>query len=259
MNQSTIDLSELFGAALQAVSAHRQEINDLDGYNGNHGDNTVENVRTIIDALQEKSAQPPAEALGYASERLQSEGRGGTSQYYARGLGQAADQLQGRSALESSDVVSIVQSILGAIPTEGVQQQPQAGGSVLEQIMGLVGGQAMQPQAGPAAPQPQAGGGILEQIMGLAGGQAPQPQAGPAAPQDDGLDLGDVVSALLPAGLAFLQAKQSGADTTQAASQALIGALLGRGHMNPLQAGTSRTAAGSLIAQSILQALAGKR
>ena len=259
MNQSTIDLSELFGAALQAVSAHRQEINDLDGYNGNHGDNMVENVRTIIDALQEKSAQPPAEALGYASERLQSKGRGGTSQYYARGLGQAADQLQGRSALESSDVVSIVQSILGAIPTEGVQQQPQAGGSVLEQIMGLVGGQAMQPQAGPAAPQPQAGGSILEQIMGLAGGQAPQPQAGSAAPQDDGLDLGDVVSALLPAGLAFLQAKQSGADTAQAASQALIGALLGRGHMNPLQAGTSRTAAGSLIAQSIFQALAGKR
>ena len=259
MNQSTIDLSELFGAALQAVSAHRQEINDLDGYNGNHGDNTVENVRTIIDALQEKSAQPPAEALGYASERLQSKGRGGTSQYYARGLGQAADQLQGRSALESGDVVSIVQSILGAIPTEGAQQQPQAGGSVLEQIMGLVGGQAMQPQAGPAAPQPQAGGGILEQIMGLAGGQAPQPQAGPAAPQDDGLDLGDVVSALLPAGLAFLQARQSGAGTAQAASQALIGALLGRGHMNPLQAGTSRTAAGSLIAQSILQALAGKR
>jgi len=229
MNQSTIDLSELFGAALQAVSAHRQEINNLDGYNGNHGDNMVENVRTIIDALQEKSAQPPAEALGYASERLRSEGRGGTSQYYARGLGQAADQLQGRSALESSDVVSIVQSILGAIPTERAQQQPQAGGSV------------------------------LEQIMGLAGGQAPQPQAGSAAPQDDGLDLGDVVSALLPAGLAFLQAKQSGADTAQAASQALIGALLGRGHMNPLQAGTSRTAAGSLIAQSILQALAGKR
>ena len=259
MNQSTIDLSELFGAALQAVSAHRQEINDLDGYNGNHGDNMVENVRTIIDALQEKSAQPPAEALGYASERLLSEGRGGTSQYYARGLGQAADQLQDRTALENSDVVSIVQSILGAIPTEGVQQQPQAGGSVLEQIMGLVGGQAQQPQAGPAAPQPQAGGGILEQIMGLAGGQAPQPQVGPAAPQDDGLDLGDVVSALLPAGLAFLQAKQSGADTAQAASQALIGALLGRGHMNPLQAGTSRTAAGSLIAQSILQALAGQR
>jgi hypothetical protein len=246
MNQSPLDLSELFGAALQAVTAHRQEINDLDGYNGNHGDNMVENVRMIVDALKEKGSRTPAEALGYASERLQSNGRGGTSQYYAKGLGQAADQLQSRSTLEGSDVVSIVQSILGAIPSEHAPQQPQPGGGILEQILGGGGGQ-----------QPQPGGSVLEQILGSVGGQPPQ--AGPAGPQDDGLDLGDVLNALLPAGLAFLQARQSGADTAQAAGQALIGALMGRRHVNPLQAGTSRTAAGGLIAQSILQALTGRR
>lgn len=246
MNQSPLDLSELFGAALQAVTAHRQEINDLDGYNGNHGDNMVENVRMIVDALKEKSSRTPAEALGYASQRLQSNGRGGTSQYYAKGLGQAADQLQGRSTLEGSDVVSIVQSILGAIPSQRAQQQqpqPQPGGSILEQVLGGVGGQP-----------PQAGGSVLEQILGGAAGRPPQ-----AGPQDDGLDLGDVLNVLLPAGLAFLQARQSGADTAEAAGQALIGVLMGRGHVNPLQAGTSRTAAGGLIAQSILQALAGRR
>jgi hypothetical protein len=64
---------------------------------------------------------------------------------------------------------------------------------------------------------------------------------------------------LLPAGLAFLQARQSGADTAEAAGQALIGALMGQQPTNPLQAGTSRTAAGGLIAQSVLQALAGRR
>ena len=265
MNQSPLDLSKLFGAALQAVTAHRQEINDLDGYNGNHGDNMVENVRMIVDALKEKSSRTPAEALGYASQRLQSNGRGGTSQYYAEGLGQAADQLQGRSTLESSDVVSIVQSILGAIPSQHAPQQPQAGGGILEQVLGSIGGQ--QPQAGGGildqvlggigGQEPQAGGSVLEQILGSVGGQPPQ--AGPAGPQDDGLDLGDVLNALLPAGLAFVQARQSGADTAEAAGQALIGALMGRQHMNPLQAGTSRTAAGGLIAQSILQALAGRR
>ena len=226
MNQSTLDLSELFGAALQAVTAHRQEINDLDGYNGNHGDNMVENVRMIVDALKEKSSQPPAQALKYAGQRLQSNGRGGTSQYYARGLGEAAEQLQGRSALESNDVVTIVQSLLGAIPSQGIQQQPQPGGSVLEQVLGLAGAQ-------------------------------PAP-AGQAA-LDDGLGLDDVLNVLLPAGLAFLQAKQSGADTAEAAGQALIGTLMGRGRANPLQAGTPRAAAGGLIAQSILQALTGGR
>jgi hypothetical protein len=248
MSQPTFDLSDLFGAALQAVTAHRQEINALDGYNGNHGDNMVENVRMIVDAVKEKGSRPPAEALEYAGQRLQSQGRGGTSQYYARGLGQAAEQLQGRSNLDPSDVTSLVQSLLGAIPSQGHPQQPQAGGSVLEQVLGMVGS-----QPGQTEPQQQAqvGGSVLEQIMGLAGGQPPQ-----AEPQDGGLDVDDVLSALLPAGLAFLQAKQAGADTASAAAQALTGALMG-GRVNPLQAGTPRAAAGGLIAQSILKALAG--
>ena len=223
MSQPTFDLSDLFGAALQAMTAQRQEINALDGYNGNHGDNMVENLRLITESLQEKSSQTPAEALGYASQQLQSQGRGGTSQYYARGLSQAAEQLHGRSSLDGNDVTSLLQSLLGAIPSQGHQPQPQAGGSV------------------------------FEQVLGMAGGQPPQ-----AMPQESGLDLDDVLNTLLPAGLAFLQAKQSGADTASAASQALMSALMGE-QMNPLQAGTPRAAAGGLIAQSILQALATRR
>jgi hypothetical protein len=219
MSQPTFDLSDLFGVALQAMTANRQEINALDGHNGNHGDNMVENLRLITDSLQEKSSQTPAEALGYASQRLQSQGHGGTSQYYARGLSQAAEQLQGRSSLDGNDVTSLLQVLLGAIPSQGRQPQPQAGGSVLEQVLGMASGQP---------------------------------------PQDGSLGMDDVLNVLLPAGLAFLQAKQSGADTTSAAGQALMSALTG-GQMNPLQAGTPRAAAGGLIAQSILQALATRR
>ena len=216
MSQPTFDLSDLFGVALQAMTANRQEINALDGHNGNHGDNMVENLRLITDSLQEKSSQTPAEALGYASQRLQSQGHGGTSQYYARGLSQAAEQIQGRSSLDGNDVTSLLQVLLGAIPSQGHQPQPQAGGSVLEQVLGMASGQP---------------------------------------PQNGSLGMDDVLNVLLPAGLAFLQAKQSGADTTSAAGQALMSALTG-GQMNPLQAGTPRAAAGGLIAQSILQALA---
>jgi hypothetical protein len=228
MSQQPYDLSNLFGAALEAMAANRQDINDLDGYNGNHGDNMVENLRLITESLQEKSSQTPAEALGYASQRLQSDGRGGTSQYYARGLGQAAEQLQGRASLDGNDVMSLVQMLLGAIPSEGHEPQPQAGGSVLDQVLGMASEQ--RPQARP-----------FDQAQGR--------------PQDSDLDLDDVLNVLLPAGLAFLQAKQSGADTASAAKQALMSALMG-GQMNPLQAGTPRTAAGGLMAQSILQALA---
>ena len=231
MSQEPYDLSNLFGAALEAMAANRQEINALDGTNGNHGDNMVENLRLITESLEEKSSQTPAEALGYASQRLQSDGRGGTSQYYARGLGQAAEQLQGRASLDGNDVMSLVQMLLGAIPSQGHQPQPQAGGSVLDQVLGMASEQ--RPQARP-----------FDQAQGR--------------PQDSDLDLDDVLNVLLPAGLAFLQAKQSGADTASAAKQALMSALMG-GQVNPLQAGTPRTAAGGLVAQSILQALATQR
>jgi hypothetical protein len=228
MSQQPYDLSNLFGTALEAMAVNRQEINALDGTNGNHGDNMVENLRLITESLQEKSSQTPAEALGYASQRLQSQGRGGTSQYYARGLGQAAEQMQGRPSLDGNDVMSLVQMLLGAIPSEGHEPQPQAGGSVLDQVLGMASKQ--RPQARP-----------FDQAQGR--------------PQDSDLDLDDVLNVLLPAGLAFLQAKQSGADTASAAKQALMSALMG-GQVNPLQAGTPRTAAGGLMAQSILQALA---
>jgi hypothetical protein len=247
MSQQPYDLGNLFGAALKAMTANRQEINALDGYNGNHGDNMVENLRLITLSLQEKSSQTPAEALGYASQRLQSEGRGGTSQYYARGLGQAAEQVQGRPSLDGNDVMSLLQVVLGAIPSEGHQPQPQAGGSVLDQVLGMASEQRPQDR-----PFDQAQDRPFDQAQDRPFGQAQD------RPQDSDLDLGDVLDVLLPAGLAFLQAKQSGADTHSAARQALMSALMG-GQMNPLQANTPRAAAGGLMAQSILQALATRR
>ncbi|TET49496.1 MAG: DAK2 domain-containing protein [Anaerolineales bacterium] len=215
-----VDLAALFENALGLITANRQQVNELDGYNGNHGDNMVQNVQLIVDALKGRGSKSPSKALQRASETLQAEGKGGTSQYYARGLEQAADQFQGKRGLNLADVVPLIQMVLGAIPAEGHPSKVQSGGSVLDLVAGL--------------------------------GQAPAPEA----VKDDKFDLGDLVSTLLPAGLSYLQAKQSGADTTAAAGQALIGTLLG-GQSSPLQASTPRSAAGGLIAQALLRAVTG--
>jgi hypothetical protein len=217
MSNSQVDLADLFAAAQRTVAAHQQEINELDGYNGNHGDNMAQNMQLIVDALQQRRDQPPAAALEYASQQLQSQGRGGTSQYYAQGLNQAAAQLQGRPGLTQGDALSLVQSLLGAIPSQGHAQQPQAGGSVLDQVLGMS-------QAQPAQ-------------------QAQQ--------------RGSFLRSLIPVALAFLRAQQSDSDATPSAGQALIGALTGSQQVNPLQSGTPRAAAGGLIAQSLLKALMG--
>jgi len=222
MAHTRVDLANLFAVAQEAISAHQGEINDLDGYNGNHGDNMVQNMQLIVDALRQRRDQPPAAALQHASQQLQSQGHGGTSQYYAQGLAQAAAQVQGQSGLTADDALSVVQSLLGAIPSEGHPQQPQATTSVLDQVLGMG-------QAQPA--------------------QQPQKPSG----------LGSLLATLVPAALAFLQARQSGSDATAAAGQALIGALTGSQQVNPLQSGTPRAAAGGLIAQSVLQALMGGR
>jgi len=307
-SQPTIDLASLFDKALQAVADQREEINALDGFNGNHGDNMVSNMRVVADTIHAHSTDAPAEALRYAGQRLSETGQGGTSQYYAQGLLQAAEKFTGQSQLVRADGMTLLETLLGAIPAESAPaaqqsapsvfdmvlgmagaQQPQAQpqpqqqqqsqlGGVMDLLGGLLGGQ-QQPQVQPQ-PQPQSQlGGVMDLLGGLLGEQQPQaqpqpqpqsqaqsqlggvmdllggllgtPQQAPAAQQNTGLDLGDVLGRLLPAGLAYMQAQQSGADPATK-RLAFISALLGA---QPRQAQTPRQAAGTVIAQSILQAL----
>jgi hypothetical protein len=257
----TQDLSQLFGAALEALRNNKQQINQLDGYNGNHGDNMVHNVDVIRQALQSRAGEPPAQALQTAAQRLQSQGHGGTSQYYAQGLARAADQFQGQQALSQNDVMQLLQSLLGSIPTQGGAQPtptppspdalgsllgslggqgaPAQGGqdSVLEALLGTVGQGAGQPGGGDAL------GGLLGGLMGQGqGGQGP----------GEGLGLDDLMNAAAH----FVRAKQAGSDNMTAVTQAAMGALMGS---QPLQSNSPRAAAGGLIAQSVLGALLRRR
>ena len=214
-----INQANLFQTVTGTLSKNKQTLNKADSYNHDHGDNMVENMSIITQALQAKRSEGPSDALQYASRVLQEQGRGGSSQYYAQGLSQAADQYQGQAQLSANDIMPLLNAILGAVPSESAPQHSQTGGSVLEQMMGL-------------ASQPQ-----------------PQPKAG-------GADVASLLNTLLPAGMAFLQAKASGADSMSAAQQAVMKALMG-GTVNPLQTGKPRSAAAGLVVQSILQALAG--
>lgn len=326
-----LNLGSMFNTALQNVSGNRTEINALDGVNGNHGDNMVHNLQVVTQAMQGQKGAP-SKQLRAAAEQLQTNGKGSTGQYYAQGLAQAADQFQGKRALNQNDIGSLLQSVMGNVPVKpsanmkprpegdplasllggmmgggaaqsaaqsALQQasQPAMGGSgdpMAALLGGLMGGQTAQPQqpqssgdplasllgaalGGGGAPQqqmPASGGDPLSALLGAAMGQSqpPPPQSGanvlnalmgmsqmgaqPSAQQQQtgGLDLGD----LLTAGMAFMQAKQQGADNMQAGMQALMTGLAG-GQVNPLQAGSPQAAAGGLIAQSLLQAALGGR
>jgi len=249
VEHTTADLASSFGAALGALRDNRQQVNQMDGVNGNHGDNMVHNVGVIQKALQTNAAQPPAAALAAAAQSLQTQGRGGTSQYYAQGLSQAASQFQGQSALSGNDVMTLVQTVLGSVPAQGSSQTaastpgPSGAGNVLESLLNMAGG-ATQPNPSPAQP---AGGDLLGGLLGALGGQNQ-----PGAPQGEGQVLNDLVNA----GERFIQAKQAGSDNMTAITQAAMGALMGS---QPLQSNSPQAAAGGLIAQSVLGALLGHK
>jgi len=203
-----IDLAQLFGAVANSLGEQRETLNQADTYNNDHGDHMVEIFEVVTQAMKEKQNASPADQLAYASEILRRR-QSGSAQVYANGFAQAAQQFQGQS-VTTDNAGMLLQTLLG-------------------------GGQA------PVVPSQQAGGGS-DLLGSLLGGLTGQPSQGQST--DDGLDIGD----LLNAGMAFMNAKQQGSSTTEAAINALMSA-------SPLGQSSHRKESGTLVANTIMQVL----
>jgi hypothetical protein len=244
-----IDLSSLFNIATQALTANQTSLNQADTYNQNHGDNMVQAFNMITQALASQRGAPPAQQLQHASQVLsQQQGASGSTRAYAQGLSQAAQQFQGQQAVTPDNAMQLIQSLFGG----GQQQQGASQGA---DLLGSLLGGGQQQQAAPqgadllgslfgstqqqqAAPQ---GADLLGSLLG--GGQAPA-QGGNQ--QGAGIDAGD----LLNAGMTFLNAKQQGESTLQAAMSALISS-------GPMGQSPHRQQSSQLVVNSLLQAIGG--
>ncbi|RME90633.1 MAG: hypothetical protein D6770_02080 [Anaerolineae bacterium] len=183
-SSSGIDLAQLFGAVAQSLAAQKEQLNQADTYNRNHGDNMVEIFEAVAQAMRERQNATPAEQLAYASELLRQR-QSGSAQVYAQGFAQAAQRFRGEKAVTPENARLLIESLLG------VEQQAPA----------------------------QGGGDVLGSLLGAFTGGG---QQGATASEggDSGLDMGDVLNA----GLAFLNAKQQGQSNTEAALRALLSA-----------------------------------
>ena len=248
MSTSTTDLAKMFGAAQKAVQSHQAALNAKDGQNGNHGDNMAHNLDVIQTALAQNGHKPPSTALMQAAQQLKQNGQGGTSQHYATGLEQAAQQLQGKPHLNQEDVLGMVQTLMQALPDQAgaaPQMPPSGGGDILGMLGNLAGAATNTPN--PAA---NSGGDLLGGLLGALSGNPVKIKISMTPNDPNALEVGD----LMNAGAAFMQAKQGGADTMSAAMQAAMSAMQGG---NPMQAQTPRAASGGLVAQALLSALTG--
>jgi hypothetical protein len=142
MSQSTTDLANLFGVALNAVNSNRGQLNSMDVANHpNHGDNVTHNLGIIQSALQSQQSQNPSDALRLAAQMLNSQGRGSTAPQYSQGLQQAAAHFQGQQSMSNDDVGLLLHSMLGA--STGSQAAPQSAG-----MAGMLSGQTQQTAPG---------------------------------------------------------------------------------------------------------------
>jgi hypothetical protein len=164
------------------------------------------------------------------------------------GLVGGSQPMQQQQQIPQSGGGDLLGTLLGGLaggdqPAQQQQASQTGGGDLLGALLGgLAGGEQPQPQQQAAQP---AGGDLLGSLLGgLTGAGNAQANTGSGGSSNSGLDMGD----LLNAGMAFMQAKQSGGSTAAALLQAIL-AGSGMGNANHRQQSTQ------LVAGSFLQAL----
>jgi hypothetical protein len=265
MSQSGSQLASIFQQVAQTLVENRQVLNQADEVNQDHGDNMVQTFQTIAHSLQEKQGSSDSAALAFAAKQLSNSTTSASGQLYAKGLSQAATQFKGQQ-FDSQTAMQLLQTLIGGGQAPQASTQP-AGGDVLTSLLGsLAGGGGDQSQP---AQQP-AGGDLLGALLGgLAGndpGQQQQTQQQPTQPNssgdllgtllggltggnqsgsaNNGMDMGD----LLNAGMAFMQAKQSGGSNLDAIMKAFMAA-------SGMGGSAHRTQSTQLVVSSFLKAL----
>jgi len=228
--KSNVDLTDLFQSVTQALAENQHSLDQADTYNQNHGSNMVQTFQTITTALEKKKTSSPGTALAYAAKALERSADSGSSRLYAQNLSRAAADFKGKK-MDAQGAMQLLQTLIGG--QAPASSGGASGGDLLGSLLGgMTGGQT------PTQSSEPSGGDLLGSLLGggSSGGGGLQ----------DGLDLQD----LLTAGMAFMQAKQSGGSTMQALVQAFTSAS-GMGNAQHRQESTQ------LVVQSFLQALAG--
>ena len=145
MAQSTVDLANLFGIAMNAVTSNRDQLNTMDETNHpDHGDNVAHNLGIVKSALESQQSQNPSDALRLAAQQLSEQGRGSTAPQYSQGLQQAANHFQGQQSLSNDDMGLLLHSMLGT--PAGSQATAQPGG--MSGMLGMLSGQTQQTAPG---------------------------------------------------------------------------------------------------------------
>ena len=136
---NNLDLGSLFGTVTEQLTQKKDSLNEADTYNHDHGDHMVQIFSLIQDAVAQKSDQPVADQLDFASQMVKNEAQSGSGQLYAQGLSSAAKNLAGSSGLDQNSVMTLVKSLLNADQPQQEPETQQKGGLLGSLLSGLMG------------------------------------------------------------------------------------------------------------------------
>ena len=223
---SNIDLASLFQTVTGTLTKNRENLNEADTSNHDHGDNMVDTFEVITQAMKEKQGADPADQLAYAAEILRQR-KSGSAQLYAKGLSQASQEFQGQQ-VTSGNAMTLIQTLLGGGQASGQQQQSGDVGNILGSLLG--GTNQQEQQSGGV-------GNILGSLLGGTNQQEPIQQS------SQGLDIGT----LLNAGMTFMNTKSRGGSNIEAIVNAIVS--------SSAMGGSYRSQSGSLVANALMQAV----
>jgi hypothetical protein len=189
-SSSSVDLAKLFGSVAQTMLENQSTLNQADTYNHDHGSNMVDIFNTITNAIQEQPNASAAAQLGNASKALAKNTTSGSAKLYSAGLKNAADQFKGTQSLNTNDAMQLIQLLLGS--TNTLPQSTSASGS--------------------------SGADLIGSLLNSYTGQQTPATTTTTGSDDSKIGLDDI----LTAGMAFLEAKQSGKTGLEAVMAALV-------------------------------------
>jgi hypothetical protein len=222
---NSYDLSNLFQAVADVLQEQRDNLNQADSYNGNHGDHMVAIFQDAVLAAQKNPTGDLAESMAYASRLLRQRSHNGSAQVYAAGLEQFAGQFR-KHQVTLEDLVTYVQDV---IKEEENFTSRETESDTTEQGVGKKDRSA----------------GVLKALLaGLAGWQ--KVESGESS-EDDRLGMGY----LFEVGIAYMQAKQRGGSKTEILADAAVSVC-------PLNRVPHRSLSGKIAIQALLQAMRAK-
>jgi len=133
-----IELAPLFEAVADVMLLKRDNFNQADPYNGNHGDHMVEIFKLATQAAQEKAGQTLSQAMGDSAEALSLLKENGSAQVYAIGLAAFADQF----AAQNVSLDELVRYVKGVLQGERAKEEEDKAhgddrsGNVLKALVG---------------------------------------------------------------------------------------------------------------------------